>query len=205
MNRAGPFSARVIRVFPGTDKRIDQDGLRVYDRSHPLPVPAVDPDPLGKPNGFLGDVDGDRAITEDEAIAARNLCLDARDAIVDQSLTFARSSSGLEGAFDLLARTTGSMTCQHFARAFEACLSTVGMIHAVARALPREHDEHVQDLLPRRATRADIEKEGKRLLQALPTMDQLRKWQHQDPSIKKIFSWIQGGRDVKEQKDLFTK
>ena len=40
------------------------------------------------------------------------------------------------------------------------------------------------------------------LLQALPTMDQLRKLQHQDPSIKKIFSWIRSGRNAKELKDL---
>ena len=40
VNRTGPFSARVLRAFVGTDNKVDQDGLRVYSRHHPMPVPA---------------------------------------------------------------------------------------------------------------------------------------------------------------------
>ena len=146
------------------------------------------------------DVDSDRPITEKEAIEARNLCLDAHDAVIDQELTKARPNSELEGAFDLLARTTGSMTCQHFAGALAACLSTMGTIHAVMPLNSSEHADHVQDLLPRK--RADIERENQRLVRALPTQNELREWQAQDPMIAEVVDWVRKGRRTKDQKDL---
>ena len=185
----GPFSARVLRAFVGTDNKVDQDGLRVYSRHHPMPVPAVQCDKLGFANGYLCDVDSDRPITEKEAIEARNLCLDAHDAVIDQELTKARPDSELEGAFDLLARTTGSMTCQHFAGALAACLSTMGTIHAVTPVTSSEHGDHIQDLLPRK--RADIERENQRLVRALPTQNELREWQAQDPMIAEVVGRVE--------------
>ena len=56
------FAATRVRTFPDRHNRLDQEGLRVFSREHPMPLPAVDPDPTGGRNGYIADAVADRKI-----------------------------------------------------------------------------------------------------------------------------------------------